>query len=102
MLFYVIVLLGVKVLEPDGYPDHNKGPDRPQHIALVLGPIPFIDPHLFEIKAFPPTCTSNVANLKVQLLTYLAMTKLGSIIEPISFPTPSGCATCCVMDSGYK
>ena len=46
-------------------------------------------------KAFPPNRTINVAYLtqqqQVQLLTSLAMTRLGRRIEPFTFSMPSGC-----------
>ena len=42
--YVVMFLWDVEVLDLDNYPYHNKGP-RPNHLALVISPIPFIDPN---------------------------------------------------------
>ena len=57
----------------------------------------------FRAKAYH-THTINVAHLtyqnKVQLLTYLAMTRFGPRIEPITFSTHGRCATSYATDAG--
>ncbi len=72
----------------------------PTNLCLEVLTVHSNDLRLFGAKAL----TNNVVHLpqqqKVQMLTSLAMTWFGPSIEPNTFPTPRGCATCYVPDVG--
>ncbi len=90
-------LWGVVVLGLVSHPDHNKGPNyAPLILAILQSRQPTISLHnlglevlnvhyyelrLFGAKAFPPTCSINIAHLtqqqQVQLLTPLSLTRFG-------------------------
>ena len=111
------------------WPSWPQQGNRPTHLAIVLRPIPFIDPnHNIKQKTNPliarpfsgnPNCVCqsdspvwgqgipltpniNVAHLSSSRSNSLSMTRFRPSFELITFPTLSRCATYYVTDAGLQ
>ncbi len=85
-------LWGVKVLELESYPDHNKGPD-PRTLYKFLYRS---EPHYIADNQ-DPLMWNVIAPILAMVFPVIHLHS----IEHFTFPKPSGCAICYATDAGY-